>query len=412
MRNNIIRVLFVQRYFRFYRANLFRRLAESPDLELTMIHGTNPPITADVVGLNMGKPSDVPFEVIPARIKCVCIGRQEFYWFSKALEVMRQQHFDVVISDFSLKILSTRAMIQLQHEFKAAFLFWDIGLPLKPNYLTMALRKYYYALSDGIILYNEREKARLMQQCIPAEKLFVAQNTIDIEDIDSAMQGVTSQAREKCISKLGQSVGSVLLHVGRLAYFKRLDILVEAIHRLRMKWPNIRLVLVGDGPERQHLSDQVRSLGLNDNVLFTGAITDKSKLAEWFSISNIVVAPAQIGLLAPETHAYGRPLVISDDLSISGPEAQILQPGVTGESYRSGNLDDLVRIIDKLLCKPKLAEQYGRNGYEQAHAILGIDKQAAGFYQAITLVAARCTKNMYLEGHVPNEVPASDPTQT
>ena len=386
-----IRVLFVQRYFRFYRANLFRRLVELPDLELTMIHGTNPPVTACVVGLNMGKPSDVPFEVIPAHINCICIGRQELYWFSKALELVRERFFHVVITDFSLKLLSTRAMIRLQHKYMRGFLFWDIGLPLKPNPLTMALRKYYYAMSDGIILYNEREKARLMELGIPAEKLFVAQNTVDLEEIASAMQGVTREASQKCQAQLGQSAGPILLHVGRLAYFKRLYILVEATHRLKIKWPNIRLVLIGDGPEKDRLSHQVRSLGLETSVLFTGGITDKAKLAEWFSISDMVVAPAQIGLLAPETHAYGRPLVISNDLSISGPEAQILQPGVTGETYQSGNTEDLVCTIDKLLCQPRLADQYGRNALQRAHAILGIDKQVADFHQAITTVAAQYT---------------------
>ena len=384
-----IQVLLVQQFFRFYRTNLFKRLAALPDVELTMIHGTNPPVKADVAGLNMGDASAMPFEVFPSHIDCLQIGRQQVFWFSKAKQLIRKRRFEVVISDFTLRLLSMHAMIRLQHRQQGGFLFWDIGLPLKPSRLVIMLRKRFYTMADGIILYHEREKARLMQYGISPEKLFVAKNTVDIQRITAAMQATTLEMTQKCQVQLGGSVGPMLLHVGRLAAFKRLDILLEAVAHLKPKWPTIRLVLIGDGPQRDCLVQRTETLGLKANVLFTGGITDPEKLAPWFAMAKVVVAPAQIGLLAPETHAYGRPLVTSDDPTISGPEAQILKLGVTGETYHFGNVNDLVHVLDKLLCQPDVAEQYGKNGLRRAREILGIDKQVDSFHRAITTVTAR-----------------------
>src|SRR5262249_33496488 len=105
---------------------------------------------------------------------------------------------------------------------------------------------------------------------VPAGRITVLHNAID-----TAWGGRASGSdlRSEMRSRLGIDVAeSVVLMVGRLSREKRHDLALEAVRRLKeiLPEPKVRLVIVGDGPERALLEQKATSLDLSGSVIFTG----------------------------------------------------------------------------------------------------------------------------------------------
>ncbi|MFF3334791.1 glycosyltransferase family 4 protein [Streptomyces sp. NPDC002888] len=95
--------------------------------------------------------------------------------------------------------------------------------------------------------------------------------------------------------------------VGRLCRQKGQDVLLRAWDDVVCKVPDARLVLVGDGPDRERLRQEAP-----ESVLFVGAVTDA---APWYQAADVVVLPSRwegMALAPLEAMACGRPVVVTD----------------------------------------------------------------------------------------------------
>jgi phosphatidylinositol alpha-1,6-mannosyltransferase len=176
------------------------------------------------------------------------------------------------------------------------------------------------------------------------------------------------------------------MHVGRLAANKRLDLLLRVLPRLRQQWPRIQLALVGEGPELQPLRNLAQELAIADIVHFLGPITDHKLLAPWVLASDLMIAPAQIGLFAPMSLVYGRTLVISDVPEHRGPEVQAFVPGQTGLTYKYEDEDDLCHVITDLLRDPEKRKKFAKAGSDRVRELMGTRGMLHAFLAAIRYV--------------------------
>lgn len=138
---------------------------------------------------------------------------------------------------------------------------------------------------------------------------------------------------------------TVLLSIARLTASKRMEVLFDAVQRLRASHPDVLLVLLGDGPERASLEDRVKRFGLADHVHFAGHLADT---ASWLAWADVFVSASDFeghpnSVL--EAAAAGVPLVLSD---VEGHrnaigDAAILAPAGSGRAFAdaiAGLLDD------------------------------------------------------------------------
>jgi glycosyltransferase involved in cell wall biosynthesis len=380
------RILIVQQINRAYRTPLLKRLSEQTGINLTMIHGTNSPVQAGDVGISIAT-GPMPFRTIAAPISGLrCKGR-EVLWFGKVLELLKKESFDIIIADHYTRLLSIWPMQSIQRKRKAGFILWGIGFHQHPTPYLDKFRKRLADRTDALLLYSENEKQRYVKMGVPPEKCFVTQNTVDIEGIDAGIATVTEDNISQCRKILGSQSGPILMHIGRLAQNKRIDLLLNVLPALKNEWPDIRLVLIGEGPELPKLKQLARDLSLSNEVHFLGAITDHKVLAPWMAICDLVVAPAQIGLLAPMTLVYDRSLVISDLKEHHGPEVQAFVPGETGLTYKFGDINDLARSISNLLRNPEKRKQCAANGNIRVHEMMGTERMLDAFLSAIHYVS-------------------------
>ena len=214
-------------------------------------------------------------------------------------------------------------------------------------------------------------------------KLFVARNLIDIKPLRESCQSWNEERLQQFRVDQDLGKGPVLLSVGRLTERKRLDLLLEAAVKLRPHLPDLRVVIIGDGPVIEPLQRQVQEADLEDTVLFTGMISDEKKITPWFLAADLVVAPAQIGHLATHAHGYGVPLVTGDDRSLQGPEIEIMIPQVTGMTYAQNQVDSLVSVIRELLADEKRLNEMSIQATRRTDDFCGVEKTAQGFIEAV-----------------------------
>lgn len=140
--------------------------------------------------------------------------------------------------------------------------------------------------------------------------------------------------------------GPVALFVGRLVYYKGLDVALEAIAAV----PKVRFVLVGDGPLRARLEAQARSLGLTPRAMWLGQLSD-ADLVGAYSGADVLVLPSTaptetFGVVQLEAMAAGLP-VISTRLGTGVERVNI--DGVTGRVVTPGSASELSAALAEVV---------------------------------------------------------------
>jgi glycosyltransferase involved in cell wall biosynthesis len=144
---------------------------------------------------------------------------------------------------------------------------------------------------------------------------------------------------------------SDVIFVGRLIEDKRIDILIDAIDRLRAEFPAIRCVIVGDGTHRARLEAKVVDRDLRRHVMFLGTVSEEEKLS-LLKASRILVLPSVregFGIAAVEGQAAGLVPVVVRSAHSAAPD--LIHDGVDGLVCEPTE-DSLAEAIRSLLSDP------------------------------------------------------------
>jgi phosphatidyl-myo-inositol alpha-mannosyltransferase len=157
--------------------------------------------------------------------------------------------------------------------------------------------------------------------------------------------------------------GRRLLFVGRLERRKGFPVAVRAFGRLATEYPDLRLVVVGDGADRDAIDDLPDAARARVDML--GRVSEQA-LPTFYRASNIFLAPSigkeSFGIVLIEAMASGLPVVASD---IPGYR-EVLRRGREGLMVTPGESDELAEAVRHLLEYPALALALGRHGLLRA----------------------------------------------
>lgn len=118
----------------------------------------------------------------------------------------------------------------------------------------------------------------------------------------------------------------VLLHVGRVAFEKNIDFLLQVVDRVRASIPEVLFIIAGEGPARSALQCQAQTLNLVDNVCFIGYMDRETELLDCYRAADIKIFASRTetqGLVLLEAMALGVPVVST---AMMGTR-DVLQPG-------------------------------------------------------------------------------------
>jgi PEP-CTERM/exosortase A-associated glycosyltransferase len=179
---------------------------------------------------------------------------------------------------------------------------------------------------------------------VRAAKVTVIPNAVDVDAFNSDGIRDAALARE-----LGQHGCTVIGFIGSFYAYEGLDLLLDAMPRLLSSRPDVRLLLVGGGPQDAELKSHAQSLGLGDKVVFAGRVAH-AQVQRYYDLVDVLAYPRRsmrlTELVTPlkplEAMAQGRMLVASD----VGGHRELIRDGVTGFLFRADNAESLT---DRLL---------------------------------------------------------------
>ena len=161
--------------------------------------------------------------------------------------------------------------------------------------------------------------------------------------------------------------GRVILTVGRwLASerYKGMDTLITALPKLLTRWPELQLVAVGEGDDRDWLEDLVEEHGVARHVHFLNGLS-YAQLAACYAACELFALPSRgegFGLVYLEAMACGKPVIGG----AHGGAPEVIEDGVTGYLVQHGDAVQLATSIETLLAHPEVAAEMGRRGKMRA----------------------------------------------
>ena len=373
-----IRVAMVQRVFPHYRRAIFQALATHPLLDFTLLRGAedglgglknveNDPIVRCLVG---------PTKALPFKGRAIHI-------MPHIVEYARHGDYDVLIFPNDVYCLSLWPMQRaIRKRGKRAVIF-SIGFPQYKQWLRDKFRVWWAHKVDSMVLYSYAHRERFIRCGVPAEKIFVAPNAVDVDAIKAAEAKMTSEKLEEFKKRHGLSDSLNIIHAGRMVDIKQLELLLKAAAKLIKVFDNLKFILIGEGPKLKEWQGLACELGIADKIIWPGAIYEHNDLCYWFHSSDLCVAPGQQGLIANLSHSYGIPLITSDSPRWQGPEIQVFTNERTGLLYRYADINDLAAKIEKLLRDPKRRKKMGDEARRTIFEDFTVEKMCQGFIDGI-----------------------------
>ena len=181
-------------------------------------------------------------------------------------------------------------------------------------------------------------------------KKFGAKKPIHV--IEPALENFTSDNSEPSPKQF--------VYVGRLIFYKNLEVIIKAINIVQKEVSDIKLIIVGDGPQKQQLQTLVKKLDLEKNISFKSYISNEEKM-KIISKSNAMVFPSLcegFGLVILESFAQNRPVLVSN----IRPMSDIISDGKTGFVLDPHNENVWADAILKLVKEVSLSKTMGKNG--------------------------------------------------
>lgn len=157
----------------------------------------------------------------------------------------------------------------------------------------------------------------------------------------------------------------VLIFVGRMMWYKNIQIILEACKILKERGRDFRLLMLGMGPDEGAIKKYTAKLGLNDKVIYTGQLLDRSELQIYYSTADLLVFPSMFdtnGLVVREAAASSTPSLLV--------EGSCAAEGIT--DCETGFLcletaHSVATSIDKIIDNKDLLNRVGKNAQDDIY---------------------------------------------
>lgn len=239
-------------------------------------------------------------------------------------------------------------------------LFWTHGwIDSKESGLKRIVRNLFYRLANGLLLYGNRAAELGARYGFDKKNLNVIYNSLDYNSMRKIYNGITEN-NEEIKKSLSIPLGhEILICSARLTSLCRFDLLIDAVSLLINEGRNILVILIGDGPMRSDLVNQ--SIKQNVTLIDVGACYDESIISRYYKIADLAVSPGKVGLSAMHSLTYETPLITHNNFDRQMPEYEAIVPGVSGDFFEEGKVEDLAIVISKWLDMLKTNNRVGQD---------------------------------------------------
>jgi len=226
------------------------------------------------------------------------------------------------------------------------------------------INKYLAGWTDRIVAVSKAVKDDVLKyDGVPATKVEIIYNGVDLSKfLDTDGSAIRNEFR---ISPDTPVIGTV----GRLTLQKGQRYLLEAVSQIREKFPQLQLLVVGDGPLKNELRDYAETLGIQKSVIFTGSRRDVPSL---LAAMDIFVLPSLwegLSISLIESMAAGKSVITTD----IAPIREVVNTDKVGILVPPENSSTLAEAIELLLKNKDWAERLGMAARERVFSTFNIE---------------------------------------
>lgn len=265
-----------------------------------------------------------------------------FFWQKGAIKTVFSNYNTYILTGDPNCISTWIILLFTKFTSKKTFL-WTHGWYGKETGVKKLLKKFFYKLSDNLLLYGDYARNLMLKEGFKPEKLHCIYNSLDYDNQLNIRRQL--KITNIFVNRFGNS-NPALCYIGRIQKVKKIDMAFEAMRILKDNFNmDINFVIIGKESEEIDLRSLASESNLDDNVWFYGPCYDESMLGEIFYNSSLCVSPGNVGLTAVHSLTYGCPLITHDNFKNQMPEFEVIQPGVTGDFFEEDNVEDLANKI-------------------------------------------------------------------
>ncbi|MBI3737943.1 MAG: glycosyltransferase family 4 protein [Chloroflexi bacterium] len=299
------RLALQQRVLPAYRAPFFDLLAQSCERGLSLFAGLPRP------GEGITPAKDLQFAKYVLAQNIHFLAGSFYLCYQRGLiDWLADWNPDALIVEANPRYLATSSAVKWMHTRGRRVIGWGLGAPppLSPPHFQrkwggsqggvlsgfrQTRRVHFLNQFDALISYSRRGADEYAALGFPREKIFVAPNAVSPRPLSPIP------------SKPSKVERLTILFVGRLQARKRVDFLLRACAELKQ---NIRLLIVGDGPERERLESLARQVYPAAEFIGT---KHGDELKPYFAQADLFVLPGTGGLAIQEAMSHGLPVIVA-----------------------------------------------------------------------------------------------------
>lgn len=263
-------------------------------------------------------------------------------WMKGAVKQAFSQRNAKIILTGDILCLSNWAILFINRLLfsKNSCYLWTHGWYGREGRCKQLIKRVFFALSKGVLLYSNYAKEVAIQHNVNPNKLAVIHNSLDYPHQKSI---VDSLSPSDIYTSHFKNTNPVVIFIGRQTKQKKLFQLIHAIANLKKQNIHLNLVIVGDGKEDCNNKALVNDLGVN--AWFYGECYDERANAELIYNADLCVSPGNVGLTALHAMTFGTPVISHNDFSSQMPEVETIIDGRTGTFFEKNSITDLQQAI-------------------------------------------------------------------
>ncbi len=366
-----------------FRVPFYQELAARPGIDLEVLYGTMAIPNIEAPGV---KTEHRDLRKLPG----------DLTWDWAHMKKLRPGAYDAVSMSWNVRFLTMLPAIARAKRAGIGVVLWGHGYSKREGGAGGAMRAKTRLraaeMADAVVLYTRTIADKYINEYgLPAEKVFAAQNCIPQGPVQAAREKVLSDPAilERFRAEQGLGEGPVFLFVSRLYEDNGVPLLLDAAARLAPDFPDLKVVVIGKGPDMEPLNAKAAAAGLGERAMFLGAIYEEDTLAKWFLSSTAFCYPKNIGLSILHAMGYGLPVVTSDDIGSQNPEIEALVDGENGLLYEHGSVEALAETLRRLAVDGGLRDRLSREAHRTATEVYTVKAMADGMEAALRYAAGK-----------------------
>lgn len=284
---------------------------------------------------------------------------------------------DIILAEGASSLFSLSVAYIYAKIFKKKIIMWSMGALAGRRHRgirSVAQRwiRHIERGSDAIFAYSTQAEQFFLSEGVEKGRIFKAINVIDINNKLNAIQNNGPVVKES---------GFNVVFVGAISKTKRLELLVDAITQLSQTCHDIKLHIIGDGDYLQRIKEYVKSVGIEDHVIFHGRVTEGLNVL--ISKYQVLALPGLGGLAIVDGMISSLPVISG---LADGTEKDLIDEG---NGFVTDNMTTayMVEKLSYLYNNPEKLTEMGENSFQKITNCYSFDNYIAIFNNCLKFVA-------------------------